>query len=105
MIRALPTQGLNVGHACAMLGVSESGYYAWKDGPDPPRMLRRIWLIGRSPMSTGRQTAPTALRATAELHHGHNVIAGHRAVESIMRELGVKGYRSTDHRQAVRHKR
>jgi hypothetical protein len=29
-----------------MLGVSESGYYAWIDRPDPPRTLRRIWLAG-----------------------------------------------------------
>ena len=26
--------------------MSESGYYAWKDRPDAPRTLRRIWLAG-----------------------------------------------------------
>lgn len=46
MISALTGQGINVRHACRVLGVSESGYYAWRDRPDPPRTLRRIWLAG-----------------------------------------------------------
>lgn len=31
-------------YACRILGVSESGYYDWRDRPAPPRTLRRIWL-------------------------------------------------------------
>lgn len=46
MIESLTGQGINVRHACRVLGVSESGYYDWKDRPDPPRTLRRIWLAG-----------------------------------------------------------
>lgn len=32
-----------------------------------------------------------ALRVTAELRHGRDIVVGHNAVESIMRELGLKG--------------
>ena len=32
-----------------------------------------------------------ALRITAELRYGRHIVAGHNAVESIMRELGIKG--------------
>lgn len=46
MIESLTGQGINVRRACRVLSVSESGYYAWKDRPDPPRTLRRIWLAG-----------------------------------------------------------
>jgi hypothetical protein len=46
VIESLTGQGFNVRHACRTLDVSESGYYAWKGRPDPPRTLRRIWLAG-----------------------------------------------------------
>lgn len=46
MIASLIGQGINVQQACVALGVSPSGYYAWKDRPDAPRTLRRIWLAG-----------------------------------------------------------
>ena len=44
VIESLTGQGFNVRHACRTLDVSQSGYYAWKDRPDSPRTLRRIWL-------------------------------------------------------------
>ena len=46
MIESLTGQGIDVRHACRALGVSESGYYAWKGRPTSPRELRRIWLAG-----------------------------------------------------------
>jgi hypothetical protein len=46
VIDSLTGQGINVPHTCQTLGISESGYYACKDRPDPPRTLRRIWLAG-----------------------------------------------------------
>jgi hypothetical protein len=46
VIESLTGQGINLQHACRALSVSPSGYYAWKDRPDPPRTLRRIWLAG-----------------------------------------------------------
>lgn len=92
MIASLTGQGLNVRHACRTVGVSESGYYAWKDRPDSPRTLRRIWLAGEI-VDVHKASGGTygSLRVTAELKYGRNVQVGHNAVESIMRELGIKG--------------
>lgn len=69
MIDSLIGQGIDVRHACRVLGVSESGYYAWKDRPDPPRTLRRIWLAGEI-ADVHRASGGTYgyQRVTAELH-------------------------------------
>ena len=92
MIESLTGQGINVRHACGTLEVSESGYYAWKGRPDPPRTLRRIWLAGEiAEVHKASGGTYGALRVTAELRYGRNIIVGHNAVESIMRELGIKG--------------
>lgn len=92
MIQSLIGQGINVQQACIALGVSQSGYYAWKDRPDSPRTLRRIWLAGEI-ADIHKESGGTygALRVTAELRHGRNILAGHNAVEDIMRQLGLRG--------------
>ena len=92
MIDSLTGQGINVRHACRTLGVSESGYYAWKDRPDAPRTLRRIWLAGEiADVHKASGGTYGSLRVTAELRYGRDIVVGHNAVESIMRELGIKG--------------
>lgn len=92
MIEALTGQGINVRHACRVLGVSESGYYDWKDRPDPPRTLRRIWLAGEiADVHKASGGTYGEMRVTAELRHGRAIVVGHNAVGQIMRELGLKG--------------
>jgi transposase len=92
VIESLTGQGISVVHACRMVGVSESGYYAWKDRPDAPRTLRRIWLAGEiADVHKASGGTYGSLRVTAELRHGRDILVGHNAVESIMRELGIKG--------------
>ena len=92
MIDSLTGQGFSIRHACRTLGVSESGYYAWKDRPDPPRTLRRIWLAGEI-VDVHKASGGTygANRVRAELKYGRGIHVGHNAVELIMRELGIKG--------------
>jgi putative transposase len=71
VIDSLIGQGINVRHACRVLGVSESGYYDWKDRPAPPRPPRRIWLAGEI-ANVHKASAGTYghQRVTAELRHG-----------------------------------
>ena len=92
VIESLTGQGINVGHACRTLEVSESGYYAWKGRPDSPRTLRRIWVAGEiAEVHKASGGTYGSLRVTAELRYGRNIVVGHNPVESIMRELGIKG--------------
>ena len=92
MIESLTGQGINVQQACRTLGVSESGYYDWRGRPDPPRTLRRIWLAGEiADVHKASGGTYGALRVTAELRYARNIMVGHNAVESIMREIGIKG--------------
>jgi putative transposase len=92
VIESLTGQGINVRHACHVLGVSESGYYAWKGRPPSPRTLRRIWLASEI-VDVHKASNGTygARRVMAELRHGRQIAVGHNAVELIMRELGIKG--------------
>jgi putative transposase len=92
VIASLTGQGIDVRHACRTLGVSESGYYAWKTRPVSPRQLRRIWLAGEI-VEVHKASGGTygANRVRAELLHGRGIRVGHNAVELIMRELGIKG--------------
>jgi transposase InsO family protein len=92
VIESLTGQGVNVRHACRVLGVSESGYYAWKDRPDPPRTLRRIWLAGEiADVHKASGGIYGYMRVTAELRHGREIVVGHNTVGKIMGELGIKG--------------
>ena len=79
-------------HACRFLGVTESGYYAWKSRPTSPRALRRILLAGQI-TEVHRDSAGVygSNRITAELCFGRQIVAGHNAVAAIMRELGIRG--------------
>lgn len=85
-------QGINVQQACIALGVSQSGSYAFKDRPDAPRTLRRIWLAGEI-ADVHKESGGTygALRVTAELKYGRGISVGPNAVGDIMRQLGLKG--------------
>ncbi len=92
MIESLTGQGINVRHACQVLGVSESGFYAWKDRPTSPRSLRRIWLAGEiTTIHKASGGTYGANRVTAELKHGRVIHVGHNAVALIMQQLGIKG--------------
>ena len=92
MIESLTGQGINVRHACRVLGVSESGYYAWKDRPPSATALRRLWLAGEI-TNVHRDSGGTygSDRVTAELRHARAIVVGHNAVADIMRRLGLRG--------------
>lgn len=92
MIESLTGQGINVRHACRVLGVSESGYYDWKDRPPSATALRRLWLAGEiTDVHRASGGIYGAERVTAELRYGRDILVGHNAVSDIMRRLGLKG--------------
>jgi putative transposase len=81
-----------VRHACRTLGVTESGYYAWRGRPTSPRALRRIFLATQiTEVHRDSGGVYGAHRITAELRYDRQIVAGHNAVANIMRELGIKG--------------
>jgi transposase InsO family protein len=92
VIDALAGMRINVRHACRRLGVSESGYYAWRSRPASPRAVRRIFLATEiTQVHRDSGGVYGAHRVTAELRLGRQIIVGHNAVAQIMRELGIKG--------------
>ncbi len=92
MISSLTGQGIDVQRACVMLGVSQSGYYAWKDRPPSVRTLRHLWLGGEiTDIHEASAGTYGAQRVTAELRYGRGITVGHNQVELIMRRLGIQG--------------
>lgn len=75
-----------------MLGVSVSGYYAWKDRPPSTRALRHVWLASEiTDIHDASAGTYGAMRVTAEINYGRGISVGHNQVELIMRRLGIQG--------------
>jgi HTH-like domain len=88
VIASLTGQGFDVQRACVMLGISQSGYYAWRDRPPSARTLRHAWLAGEI-ARVHKDSGGTygALRVTAELRYGRGIHVGHNQVELLMKRL------------------
>ena len=76
---------------CEVLGLSTSGYYAWRGRPEYPRaaanraLLNDIRLIHAE--SSGTYGSP---RVHAVLH-GHGRRVGRTRIERLMRRAGIRG--------------
>jgi putative transposase len=88
----MAAENLPVQLACTVLGVSESGYYAWRCRPPSERSIRHAWLTDaiRQVHQDSRGTYG-ALRVHAELTLGHGIAVGHCAVEMLMQRAGIQG--------------
>ena len=88
----MAAEGLPVQMACRVLGVSESGYYAWRKRAPSARAIRHAWLtdVIREVHLASRGTYG-GRRVHAELVLGREVTVGHQAVELLMRRAGIQG--------------
>ena len=81
-----------IGFMCRHLGVSKSGYYAWRNRPMSERafadaeLTERIIKIHNE--SRGTYGAP---RVHAELRLDHDVFCGRKRVARLMRNAGLEG--------------
>jgi putative transposase len=78
--------------ACRILGVSESGFYAWWGKAPSARAIRHAWLTDLITQvhleSRGTYGAP---RVHAELTLGLGVVVGHNAVALLMHRASLQG--------------
>jgi len=81
--------------ACAVLGVSASGYYAWKSREASPRQRRDMVLLAhiRSQFSTSNETYGSP-RMRVELNEDGLAVGRHR-VARIMRDNDLKARQKT----------
>ena len=88
----MAAEGLPVEVACRVLGVSESGYYAWRSRAPSPRAIRHDLLteVIRKVHSDSRGIYGYR-RVHAELTLGHGLTVGHEAVYLLMRRAGIEG--------------
>jgi len=86
---------VSVATACSVLGVSESGFYAWKNRQASARQHRDMILLAhiRAEFSTSHETYGSP-RIHAELKESGLAIGRHR-VARLMRENGLKARKKT----------
>ncbi len=86
------TEGLSTQVACRVLGVSESGFYAWRSRRPSVRSIRHAWLTDIiCQIHQQSRGAYGARRVHAELRLGHGITVGHNAVAMLMRRSGLAG--------------
>ena len=100
----MAAEGLSVQVACRVLGVSESGYYAWRKRDPSARAIRHAWLTDliREVHLASRGTYG-GRRVHAELVLGREVTVGHQAVELLMRRAGIQGLSGRSHSRRAPH--
>lgn len=88
----MAAEGLPVELSCRVLGVSVSGYFAWRARPPSSRAIRHAWLtdVICAVHASSRETYG-ARRVHAELTMGRGIAVGHCAVELLMRRAGIQG--------------
>ncbi|MBJ6641869.1 IS3 family transposase [Streptomyces sp. DHE7-1] len=89
MIHGLASHGVTARHLAALLGVSESGYYAWRARTPLPRALRRAWLT-RLILDIHQESGSVYgyRRVMQELGRRYGIDVGHTTVEAVMRGPG-----------------
>ena len=77
---------------CARLGVSTSGYYAWRTRSPSPRATADLSLTATiRQIHAGRRGTYGAPRVHAELADAHGIRCGRKRVARLMRAAGLAG--------------
>jgi transposase InsO family protein len=77
---------------CRLLGVSASGYYAWRDRPTCQRALQDVWLTAQiHAIHRFSQESYGVPRIHAELALEHHIHIGRKRVARLMRLAGLRG--------------
>ena len=88
----MAAEELPVERACALLGVSVSGYYGWLRRPPSARSIRHSWLSGIiGEIHAGSRQTYGANRVHAELVLGRGIAVCRQTVETLMRRIGLRG--------------
>jgi putative transposase len=92
VVRELAAEHFPVAVACRVLGVSTSGYYAWRGRPISTRQRSDLQLVEviRNIHTRSRETYGSP-RVHAELRIGQNIRVGRKRVERLMREHRIVG--------------
>ena len=92
MIHGLASHGFTARHLAALMGVSESGYYAWRARTPFPRALRRAWLT-RLVLDIHQESGSVYgyRRVRQELGRRYGIDVGHTTVEAVMKGAGIRG--------------
>ena len=81
-----------VSFMCSRLGVSTSGYYAWRHRPPSTRALADAELTERiTAIHTDSRGTYGAPRIHAELRMDHGVACGRKRIARLMRTAGLEG--------------
>ena len=102
LVHELAVDGTSVAVACRVLGVSESGYYEWRDRPLSARAVADASLstqiVEIHAMSRGTYGVP---RVHAELRLGRGVRCGRKRVARLMKLARLQGIyrRRGEHRR------
>ena len=88
----MAAEGLPVGVACRVLGVSPSGYYTWRDRPASPTAVRHAWLTDLIARVHSESRGTYGVRRVhAELTLGRGVRVGRQAIERLMQRASLQG--------------
>ena len=88
----MAAERLPVQKACRLLGVSESGYYAWKARVPSNRQIRHAWLLEHiQAVHEATRGVYGARRVWAELTMGLGLQVGRSQVELVMSRAGLRG--------------
>ena len=88
----MAAERLPVQRCCALLGISESGYYAWRQRRPSNRQIRHAWLLEQiQAVHDLTRGVYGARRVWAELTLGLGLQVGRCQVELVMSRAGIRG--------------